>query len=143
MFLISDIQKKQFKEQIESLTAKYSIYHMKIQEIEQQQAEENELAAKIDQVMPVKFNLENGKPEIAEAALAAASTELQTFYAEYDHNNRYEGKISQRFLLLLLHFNQWYFSDFNQQPIRQLVQRFGTVYTTFSPTFRTLFYGMA
>lgn len=123
-FLISDIQKKQFKEQIDSLTAKYSIYHMKIQEIEEQQAEENELAAKIDQVMPVKFNLENGKPEIAEAALAAASAELQKFYAEYDHNNRYEGKISHR--CLLLYFNQWSFSAFNQQPIHRLVQKFGT-----------------
>lgn len=66
---------------------------MKMHEIEHQQTEENELATKIDQVMPVKFNLENGKPEIAEAALNAAYAELNKFYAEYDHNNRYEGKL--------------------------------------------------
>lgn len=122
MFLISDIQKKQLKEQIDSLTAKYSIYHIKIHEIEQQQAEENELAAKIEQVMPVKFNLENGKPEIAEAALAAASAELQKFYAEYDHSNRYEGKISYDFIFFIyingIFLFYFFFLFQSTQPIR-------------------------
>lgn len=115
---------------------------MKIHEIEQQQAEENELAAKIDQVMPVKFSFENGKPEITEAALAAASTELQHFYAEYDHSNRYEGKSILQFLRFPF-LSKVLFSHYDQQPIRRLAQRSGTVYKPFSLAFRTLSYGMS
>lgn len=88
----------QLKEQIVSVSAKHSIYRLKINEIEQQQAEETELATKIDHVMPVKFDLVNGKSENAEAALAAATVELQKFYVEYDQNNKYEGKASCNYI---------------------------------------------
>lgn len=81
----------QLKEQIAEVLAKNSIYELKKLEIEQQQAEEDEIAAKIDQVIPVKFDLANSNVEKAESALAAAAAECQRFYAIYDQNKTYEG----------------------------------------------------
>lgn len=89
----------QLKEQNAEISAKNSVYQLKMSETEQKQIEESEISTKLDQVLPVKYNLENGKLENAEAALKTAKNTLQKFYAEYDQSNSYEGMYSIQTIL--------------------------------------------
>lgn len=89
----------QLKEEIADMTAKNAICKLKARESEQQIEAEKEIGRKIDDITPVKFTTHIGIDKSSMAALAASQTELQKFYAAFNHTESYEGNFKSLILI--------------------------------------------
>lgn len=81
----------QLKEDIEDILAKNAVCKLKTNEIERQIVLEKEVGRNIDEITPVKFTGSFGFDKRSMAALATAKTELQKFYATFNHTENYDG----------------------------------------------------
>lgn len=89
----------QLKEEIADMTAKNAICKLKANESEQQIEAEKEIGKKIDDITPAKFTTYIGIDKSSMAALVAARTELQKFFAAFNHTESYEGNFNSLIIM--------------------------------------------